>query len=331
MNGRLLFNGLSFRITCGLVLALFLVGIPFFAFFYYLHEHQLAEGMRKPVSDLGQLIRAGLERRMLEHQPHLLTTDIRQVAEEAGGARIILIDKDGQIRFSSDPSLTGKTLSKREAECALCHSQERVPDQFTQIQASGSGYARSLLVIRNTESCFGCHPQTQKINGTVIVDLPMSQAGTHLRSDMLEMLGLAGLMVSVTVLALGLLVDRLIVRRIKALTRTTIAIRKGSINERVLTTGQDEISKLAFSFNVMTASLNESVKEIERHKNYLENVINSIEDEIVVVDRELRVVTANQAYLRNAGYPKERAAGQPCCIAHQGWACDLGVQAKCPA
>ncbi|RPI24041.1 MAG: PAS domain S-box protein, partial [Acidobacteria bacterium] len=93
----------------------------------------------------------------------------------------------------------------------------------------------------------------------------------------------------------------------------------------------DEISELAFSFNVMTASLNESVKEIERHKNYLENVINSIEDEIVVVDRELRVVTANQSYLRNAGYPKERAAGQPCCIAHEGWACDLGVQAKCPA
>ncbi|MFB3902981.1 MAG: PAS domain-containing sensor histidine kinase [Acidobacteriota bacterium] len=331
MTRKLPIDRLSFRITCGLVLALFLVGIPFFVFFYRLHERQLAEGMRKPVSDLSQLILAGLERRMLEHQPHLLDSDIRQVAAEAGGARIMLVDKEGQIRFSTDAQMAGRTFSRLQGECSSCHSQAPVPDQFTVVEPRGREFARSMLVIRNKESCFNCHPPNQKINGTLIVDLPMSQAGLHLRSDMREMLGLAGLMVTVTILAIVLLVDRLIVRRIKAMERTTIAIRKGSLDERVVTGGHDEISELACSFNVMTASLKESLKETERHKEYLENIINSIEDEIVVVDRDFRVVKANQAYLRRSGYPKETAPGQPCCITKEGRNCEVGVQAKCPA
>jgi PAS domain S-box-containing protein len=325
------FDRLSFRITCGLVLALFVVGIPFFVFFYRLHERQLAEGMRKPVSDLSLLILAGLERRMLEHQPHLLDSDIRQVAAEAGGARIMLVDKEGQVRFSTDSRMSGKTFSSREAECSSCHNQAQVPDQFTSVRPDGDQFARSLLVIRNKESCFNCHPSSQKVNGTLVVDLPMSQAGLRLRSDMREMLGLAGLMVSVTILALVLLVDRLIVRRIKAMERTTIAIRKGNLDERVVTGGHDEISELAYSFNVMTASLKESLKEIERHTDYLESVINSIEDEIVVVDREFRVVTANQAYLRRSGYQKDALPGQPCCSTSEGQGCEIGLQAKCPA
>jgi len=331
MKWKLPLDRLSFRITCGLVLALFLVGIPFFVFFYRLHERQLAEGMRKPVSDLSQLILAGLERRMLEHQPHLLDTDIRQLAAEAGGARIMLVDKEGQVRFSTDSRMAGKTFSKLQAECSSCHSQAHVPDQFTIVKPRGNEFARSLLVIRNQESCFNCHPSSQKINGTVIVDLPMSQAGVHLRSDIREMLGLAALMVTVTILVLGVLVDRLIVRRIKAMERTTIAIRKGSLDERVVAGGQDEIGELAYSFNVMTASLKESLKEIERHKDYLESVINSIEDEIVVVDREFRVVTANEAYVRRSGHRKDLAPGLPCCITKEGRSCEVGLQAKCPA
>jgi len=331
MKRKLPFDRLSFRITCGLVLALFLVGIPFFVFFYRLHERQLAEGMRKPVSDLSQLILAGLERRMLEHQPHLLDTDIRQVAAEAGGARIMLVDKEGQVRFSTDSRMTGRTFSRTSGECSSCHAQARAPDQFTAVKPGGGDFARSLLVIRNKESCFNCHPSSQKINGTLIVDLPMSQAGVQLRSDMREMLGLAALMATVTIIALGLLVDRLIVRRIKAMERTTIAIRKGSLDERVVTGGQDEISELAYSFNVMTASLKESLKEIERHKDYLESVINSIEDEIVVVDREFRVVTANEAYMRRSGHPRQTVPGQPCCTTREGRSCEVGLQAKCPA
>ncbi len=331
MKRKLPFDRLSFRITCGLVLALFLVGIPFFVFFYRLHERQLAEGMRKPVSDLSQLILAGLERRMLEHQPHLLDTDIRQVAAEAGGARIMLVDEEGQVRFSTDSRMIGRSFSRLQSECLSCHNQKPVPDQFTVVKPGGGEFARSLLIIRNKESCFNCHPSGQRVNGTLIVDLPMSQAGVQLRSDMREMLGLAALMGTVTILALGLLVDRLIVRRIKAMERTTVAIRKGSLDERVVTGGHDEISELAYSFNVMTASLKESVKEVERHKDYLESVINSIEDEIVVLDREFRVVTANEAYLRSAGHRKEVAAGQPCCSTSDGRSCEVGRQAKCPA
>ena len=333
MRGKRFYQALGFRMTCSLVLALFLLAIPFFFFFYRLHERQLIASVSKPMSDLSQLILFSLERRMLANQPHLLDPDIRQLAKEAGGARIVILDKEGQVKVSSDPTLVGRTLSRREAECSTCHDRREVPDRVSLSRPTEGELARDLLVIRNRESCYPCHPSTQKINGTLVVDFPMTQATARLRSDMSEMLILALGMVVVTVLALVTLVDRLVVRRIRALERTTVAIRNGFLDERAPAAGHDEVSELASSFNSMACGLKESLKEIERHKDYLEKVLNSIEDEIVVVDRQFRVVAANQAFLKTTIRSKEELIGRRCCRdrAENDPVCRFEASSQCPA
>jgi nitrogen fixation/metabolism regulation signal transduction histidine kinase len=94
-------------------------------------------------------------------------------------------------------------------------------------------------------------------------------------------------MVLLTIVALQRTLDRLVLRRIKRLGSITDAIRGGNLEERADVKGNDELSQLAVSFNMMTASLKESLSEVQRHKDYLESVINNIEDQIVVVDRNL--------------------------------------------
>jgi hypothetical protein len=77
--------------------------------------------------------------------------------------------------------------------------------------------------------------------------------------------------------------------------QVTGLIRQGQLDQSAAVDSADEIGRLAESFNVMTASLRGSFEELRQQRQFLENVINSIRDEIVVVDSEGNVVTANQA------------------------------------
>jgi PAS domain S-box-containing protein len=327
MKREQFFDGLSFRITCGLVLALFVVGVPFFLSFYRLHERQMLDGMQKPMTDLSQLILTSLEKRMLEQQPHLLAPDLEDLARETGGARILILDPEGQIRTASEPGLVGGVFSKTDRVCMSCHGLPEPLEQVSFIDSSAGKFARNVLLIRNKPSCRGCH-SAGAINGILLVDLPMAPAVARLRSDVHEMLALAGVMVAVTILVLAGLVNRLVVKRIKAFEKTTVAIRNGSLDERVSVRGNDEISRLADSFNVMTYSLRDSLQEIQRNKDYLEKLIDGIEDEIVVVDRSFRVVSANLAYLRNCGHSKPEVVEQSCCANRRDVSCQVG--GHCP-
>ncbi len=331
MRGKRFFNGLSFRVICGLVIALLLVGIPFFVFFHRLHERQLIQSIREPMADLSQLILSSLQRRMLEHQPHLLDPDIRQLSREAGGARIMILDQEGQVRVSTDSQMLGRTFFKGGELCSSCHNRKPVAEQAMIIGSRNDEYGRNMLVIRNKETCFNCHPSGNPINGTLIVDLPMAQARTRFHSDMMDMLILAGSMLGITIIVLSVLVDRLVVRRVKAVEKTTVAIRGGNLDERVRVTGKDEIGDLAAGLNVMTASLKHSLEQIERHKDYLEKVINSIEDEIVVVDRGFRIVSANRAYIVATGQARDGLLGRSCQGQLDQLLCESDMQQKCPA
>jgi two-component system, NtrC family, sensor kinase len=321
---------LNFRITCGLILALLLVGLPFFLFFYQFHQREVIESLRKPLTDLSQLVLTDLEKRMLENQPHLLDQDISELSAESGASLVMILDNNGEVRVSSDSELLGKTFRMSDRICSDCHGLPKVPTQTTLLETGQNGkLLRNMFAIRNRPECFDCHSSSQALNGVLVVDLPAGPALSRFRSGIAEILGLAGIMLAVTILVLSILIDRLIVRRIVVMQKTAQAIRAGNLDERVMIGGDDEIGELADSFNRMTASLKGSLKEVEKHKVYLEKIINSIEDEIVVVDRSLRTVAANNAYLSNFDGRAREVIGQSCLGRDKP--CHPGLPSNCPA
>jgi PAS domain S-box-containing protein len=335
MKLRPIHRRLNVRIGGGLMAALLVVGIPFFVFFYRFHQEQLIEGLRRSSADVSQLILMNLERRMVEAQPHLLDEDVQQLSTYAGIERIAILNASGEVKVTSDRELDGRIFTLREPSCRICHDEQSpMPWQTTIIDESERGRVfRSLMLIANRPACFDCHSSSHHLNGILLVDLSMAQAQSQLRSGMQKMLGLAAVMVVVTIGVLGGLINRLVVRRINRLWRTMMVIRQGNLGERAEVDGRDEIGELAENFNRMTARLAESVREIQRHKEYLESVINSIEDEIVVVDRDLRIVTANTAYLLKCGRRKEDILGEACFLVSQDSfvPCNASLTQRCPA
>ena len=76
--------------------------------------------------------------------------------------------------------------------------------------------------------------------------------------------------------------------------------------------GVDEISQLSRQLNRMARSLDRSLSTLRQREEFLDAVINSADDGIVVVEERLRVVTANRAYASMRNETLENLVNTPC-------------------
>jgi HAMP domain-containing protein len=166
-----------------------------------------------------------------------------------------------------------------------------------------------------------------------VVDLSTAGAETRLTASTRRTTALLFTMVVVTLLAAIVFVNRTLLRRLKALAAAASRIKDGDLDQTIEVEGEDEISELVESINKMTKSLKRSLLELDENREYLETVINSIEDEIVIVDRELRIVAANNTYLLHCTRKREDIMSEACFLVSQDslFSCTEPLVQACPA
>ncbi len=327
---------LDFKLIMGVMLSLMVVGLPFFYYFYDFHKQQLITGLRTSTTNLSKIVVSTLQTAMLMEEPHTLNDEIIRLSNEATVERIMILNKKGELRASSDPSMIGQVFDYRtDPLCIVCHQYSPVARKNTTIVMDSNGVEvfRNMNLIYNQPRCYGCHDMGDRINGILVMDLSMKEVQAQLNSSSKKLFGMAIIMMLVTSVVLGLLVHRLILMRINRFTDITKQLRAGNLDEVIRFREKDEISNLADSFNAMTGSLKQTLREVEHNKEYLEHVLNGIDDEIVVVDRDFKIVTANEAYIRNASEHKEQIIGRSCMsIAHHAdTVCAFDTHERCPA
>jgi len=279
----------------GLSATLFLVGVPFFVSFYHLHRSLLLDELKISASSLGQLVLSSLEADMLAGTPHHLQGAVSRLARDAGVRRIMLLDKRGVVRVSSDTAAIG-TQFDRESDptCQVCHAD--VDRQGTRIAQTARGDVfRTMKVIANRPACYRCHRPEDRLNGILLMDLSMEQTERQLAVSVRQMSVMAAVMGLVTVIALGQLTRRLVLDRLAGVMHLTSRVRNRQFGTTLPVDSDDEIGDLAESFNLMTTSLHSSLEELEQQQEFLESLLNSLRDEIVVFDRDGRVVATNDA------------------------------------
>ena len=166
---------------------------------------------------------------------------------------------------------------------------------------------------------------------------------------------LAGVFLAIASAVSSVIVLRM-VRPVKALTNACVRIAEGDLEEPVRPMGGGEISILAGAFEGMrrrlkdsqeenrrwgqeleqkvlqrTAELRQARNSLERSRDYLITLFNTMEDQLAVVDKDYRVVEANRALLRRRG-EEGSLVGQPCYAALRGpgETCELWY-GGCPA
>ncbi len=117
----------------------------------------------------------------------------------------------------------------------------------------------------------------------------------------------AAVLVFLIVVALGFFLIRFIAGSLRALTDAAHAIGEGRLDDRVEIDSTDEIGLLGQAINEMIDQLSSTTVS----KSYVENIVQSMADPLVVVDPNVKIAMVNQAALDLLGYEREELLGKP--------------------
>ncbi len=315
-----IYNRLAFKIVCGVTAVLLVVGAAFSYRIAKFHEGQMINTLQESASSLSMMVVTSLEHAMLTRDLHLLMEMVQNLKEEEGVERILILNRRGKIKVSPDPQLIGKVIDRENPSCVACHKYS--PDKRSRTiifkEKDGEEVFRSVTPIMNKPKCRGCHDSKDKINGVLIMDFSTVRARGLLASNLNFMFMLIASMIAGMILAVSVLLTRLMTRRIKNLEKIAQIIGGGDLDQVIEEKGRDEIGSLAHHFNHMTKTLKDHINDSTMQREYLEDIINSVDDGVMVVDNDFKVVLANKACESLFGYSPEEVQGNSCYVVSHG-------------
>ena len=300
------------------------------AYLYSLHHFEsLLETARATALAEGDLIRSALEHQMMENDRSLIDRMIQSFGKQPRVERVLLLDRFGVVRYSSAPlgQIPEAELKIQSATCQACHRLP--PDQRGSsrvIEDRGGTLLRTVVPFRNRDECHACHSPSVRINGILILDTNVGELRAAMNEDLKWLVLSSAALTLGLVAAIALVVRVLVLRRLQRFETTARQIAAGDLGRRVPAEGSDTLAWLAREFNTMADSVTGLLSEVKNQRERLETVINSIDDGIVVLDPERKVLAANAAFLERTGHAREAVLGC-CCRDSAAGLCDVN---DCP-
>lgn len=116
----------------------------------------------------------------------------------------------------------------------------------------------------------------------------------------MRIIGVSLILSLVSIIALGFLLQRWVIRPIKKLSEVTQLVSKGDFSNRVIVDKKqvffDEFDTLAGTFNTMISSIESYIAEIKNSELFLQLLIDTIPDGIRVIDKDYNIIHSNNAY-----------------------------------
>ncbi len=159
--------------------------------------------------------------------------------------------------------------------------------------------------ILNSEKCVRCHAA-----GPVRAVMKLTTSIVEVERDMMKA-RLQSLIVVVVSLALtmavtGYMLGRFIAKPIEEISAAMAHVIDGKFDTQVAASRQDELGKMARSFNKMTTDLVQNFQKMKNEKEKLHSVIQGAQEAIVVTDDVGKVVLVNDATERLLGKSVEQ-------------------------
>ena len=327
-------NRLTLRLALaitGLVTGLLALGL------YVLSDHHynsMVEGRRRAAELQNRILEAALRHQMLEKhaKSDLIAAILREVGSQPEVQNVMILDHDGIVRQSNHQDLVGKHFSRDSAACMVCHQKAPIDrNRWAVLDLPGGEVLRSVQPIENRPECYSCHAPEKRLNGILILDVSLAGLQAQLRGDRKRMVAATTALGLLLLASVGLIVRRLILVRLQTLGETARSIAAGDLTKRAEVGGDDTITSLALDFNDMANSVLGLVTEVKERESQLANVMNSVDDGLVVLDRDFRIVAANHAFCRRFGAHPEALHGHRCQEALSGARhCEVSA-AGCPS
>jgi two-component system, NtrC family, sensor kinase len=268
-----------------------------------LHRKHLERATLADAARMSSVIKRNTSYYMLRNQRDGLYHIITEMADEPGVVRIRIINDQGRISFSSDPSEMNKFIDQS------MKAQEARPAGPVAINLSGAkqsfrtyrlpNHERVLGVIdpiENSPSCSSaeCHAHPANVKTLGILDTNISLAGSerNVAESTYQVLIYTILAVLGVAIMSAAFVRHMLGGPLIALTAGTRAIGSGDLGHQIKVDSNGELKDLADSFNTMSRQLWEAHHEINAWTRTLEarveeksRQLSGAQDEMLRVER----------------------------------------------
>ncbi len=288
-----------------------------------LYRQQMIAQHAQAAAQVNELLEGTLKNAMLKRDIPGLVHILEGLGTQDGIERVMIVNPDFEVRFSSDEARIGQSLDEPELRAAL--ATQTPGSRYLETDASHS-VLRSVNPVKNQPECRECHGLAAEhpVNGLLVVDYRAGSVRSEAISGVLS-LGLMGLAVIAAASgAMWLAIRRMVIAPLSGLTAANQALGRGELATRISLRGTDELATLGSAFNRMSGEIAHHLGTISRSGAELQALIDAVPDGLRVIDPNFIIRRANRAFCAQVGLPPERVIGAPC------YAVSHGRDTPCP-
>ncbi len=309
-------ESLSRKLVAGLAMILAGASLVFLFVFVWLYQDQLEKERATASTQVNFLLQAALENAMLKRDLVGLRRIVRRLGRQESIRRVMIVNPDHEVRFSSDPSLLNRTLPDSALSgCETCTTEKPLRELARFMTGGTDGEVlRSVNPIHNKLPCTVCHGHIDEnpVNGIMIVDYEASGIREEAMRGAAGLAGAGALVVLVALGAAWLFLSRAVLVPVGALNVVSRRLGKGDFSVRAPCEGRDELAQLCGAFNRMATRLEGTLNDLKSHEDFLQSLIDAVPDGIRVIDADFRIRLANDAYCRQVGADRQEVTGSYC-------------------
>ncbi|MDY0082443.1 MAG: ATP-binding protein [Ignavibacteriaceae bacterium] len=265
-----MFKKIGFRLIFAVAFtSLVIIGV--FAFFsVQTQSNNLTAEVERHANQLSETVVSSTRVDMMLNQRDRIQQIICSIGTQPHIRDVRILNKIGEIIYSTDQNSINQMVDKNAESCYACHAEDKPLEQIsiterTRIFKQHQDSARIIGIITpiyNEKSCWTAqchaHPDDQKVLGVLDVSISLAEVDKEILRSKIEIVIFAFAAVLIVGFIIGLFVKKWVSNPVNDLLSATQQISAGNLNYAIKEISDDEIGKLASSFNNMTKKLAEA-------------------------------------------------------------------------
>jgi PAS domain S-box-containing protein len=146
--------------------------------------------------------------------------------------------------------------------------------------------------------------------GGLRVSVSLEEVRRVLTRERNHLLGMLAAVSVVLIVLISVTIRRMVTAPLHGLMGRITALGRGQTPEDIVAFGRDEVARLAREFNLLARNLDEARRRLLQESDHARNVIQTITDGIVGLDRSCRIRTWNRAMAERYGIPESEVLGR---------------------
>jgi two-component system phosphate regulon sensor histidine kinase PhoR len=268
---------LSHLLLMGLALALA------FLFSANIIRGQYLDSVHRGLANLAASLRRDFAPLLVVAEPAALDRLVKELGEEMN-VRITVIAPGGQVQADS------------QGDPRRMENHDDRPEFILAMQGKPARFARFSSTLRQT-MLYQAVPIRQggRVIGVLRLSLFVSAIDRTLIATRRKLITLLTVLLALA-LAAAFVYARHLTEPIKRLTDAAHQVAGGDFSPRVRFKRRDELGRLADAFNHMVEQQKTLLESVQRQQQELETILASIGEGLLVLDREGRIILANQSF-----------------------------------